>query len=132
MCKQTSFLRSSICRKKNSTMEKVNVWYILDHSPKNINFTKIQIQYCSKSRISAIVLQNSPSYNRTGNENLRTRGKQKHPANRNTGIGQVVLKDVGDLDVRLKIFMYSTQNNLNNLNGVKHKRDRKPETSGTF
>ena len=42
---------------------------------------------------------------------------------------QVVPKDVRDLDARLKIFMYSTQEDLDRLNGDKKKRGRKPKAS---
>ena len=42
---------------------------------------------------------------------------------------QVVPKDVRDLDARLKMFMYSTQEDLDKLNGVKKKRGRKPKAS---
>jgi len=48
-----------------------------------------------------------------------------------TDIRQVVPKDVRDLDARLKVFMYSTQDDLDKLNGVKHKRGWKPKASGT-
>ena len=44
-------------------------------------------------------------------------------------IRQVVPKDVRDLDARLKLFMYSNQDDLDKLNGVKRKRGRKPKAS---
>ena len=46
-----------------------------------------------------------------------------------TEIRQVVPKDLRDLDARLKVFMYSTQDDLDKLNGVKKKRGRKPKAS---
>ena len=39
-------------------------------------------------------------------------------------IRQVVSKNLSNLDTGLKVFMYSTQNNLDKSNGVKNK-DRK-------
>lgn len=45
-----------------------------------------------------------------------------------TEIRHVVPKDLRDLDVRLKAFMYNTQDDLDKLNGVK-KRGRKPKAS---
>ena len=44
-------------------------------------------------------------------------------------IRQVVPKDLRDLDARLKVFMYSTQDDLDKLNSVKKKRGRKPKAS---
>jgi len=46
-------------------------------------------------------------------------------------IRQAVPKDVGDLDARLRLFMYSTRDDLDRLNGMKHKRDGKPKVSGS-
>ena len=46
-----------------------------------------------------------------------------------TEIGHVMPKDLRDLDVRLKAFMYNTQDDLDKLNGVKKKRGRKPKAS---
>lgn len=45
-------------------------------------------------------------------------------------IRQVVPKDLRDLDARLKVFMYSTQEDLDRLMGVRMKRGRKPKASG--
>lgn len=44
---------------------------------------------------------------------------------------QVVPKDVRELDARLKLFMYSTQEDLDRLNGVRRKRGRKPKASAS-
>lgn len=44
-------------------------------------------------------------------------------------IRQVVPKDLRDLDVRLKVFMYGTKDDLDKLNVVKKKRGRKPKAS---
>ena len=44
-------------------------------------------------------------------------------------IRQIVPKDLRDLDGRLKVFMYSTQDDLDKLNSVKKKRGRKPKAS---
>jgi hypothetical protein len=44
-------------------------------------------------------------------------------------IRQTVPKDVRDLDARLGMFMYSTREDLDRLNGVKRKRGRKPKAS---
>ena len=46
-----------------------------------------------------------------------------------TEIRDVMPKDLRDLDVRLKAFMYNTQDDLDKLNGVKKKRGRKPKAS---
>ena len=46
-----------------------------------------------------------------------------------TKIRHVMPKDLRDLDVRLKAFMYNTQDDLDKLNGVKKKRGRKPKAS---
>ena len=45
-------------------------------------------------------------------------------------IRQVVPKDVRDLDARLGLFMYSTQDDRDRLLGIKKKRGRKPKASG--
>jgi transposase len=42
-----------------------------------------------------------------------------------------VTKDVRDLDARLRLFMYSTRDDLDRLNGMKHKRGGKPKASGS-
>jgi len=41
----------------------------------------------------------------------------------------VVPKDVRDLDAKLGVFMYSTPEDRDRLNGVKKKRGRKPKAS---
>lgn len=46
-----------------------------------------------------------------------------------TEIRQVVPKDVRDLDARLGVFMYSTQEDQDRLRGIKKKRGRKPKAS---
>lgn len=46
-----------------------------------------------------------------------------------TGVRQVVPKDLRDLDARLKVFMYSTPEDLDKLNGIRKKRGRKPKAS---
>ena len=46
-----------------------------------------------------------------------------------TEIRHVMPEDLRDLDVRLKAFMYNTQDDLDKLNGVKKKRGRKPKAS---
>ena len=46
-----------------------------------------------------------------------------------TKIRHVMPKDLRDPDVRLKAFMYNTQDDLDKLNGVKKKRGRKPKAS---
>ena len=47
-------------------------------------------------------------------------------------IRQTVPKDVRDLDAKLGMFMYSTREDLDRLNGVKKKRVRKPLASCPF
>lgn len=42
----------------------------------------------------------------------------------------VVPKDVRNLDNRLNLFMYSTQDGRDKLLGIKKKRGRKPKASG--
>ena len=46
-----------------------------------------------------------------------------------TEIRQVVPKDVRDLDARLGVFMYSTQEDQDKLKGIRKKRGRKPKAS---
>ena len=46
-----------------------------------------------------------------------------------TEVRQVVPKDLRDLDARLKVFMYSTPEDLDKVNCVKKKRGRKPKAS---
>ena len=46
-------------------------------------------------------------------------------------VRQTVPKDVRELDARLKLFMYSTPEDPDRLNGIKKKRGRKPKASGS-
>ena len=46
-----------------------------------------------------------------------------------TEIRQVVPKGVRDLDARLDVFMYSTQEDQDRLEEIEKRRDRKPKAS---
>ncbi len=48
----------------------------------------------------------------------------------NADIRQIVPKDVRDLDARLGVFLYSTQEDRDRIAGIRKKRGRKPKASG--
>lgn len=89
-----------------------------------ITFVAMMVRF----EISKLLEENGLSPHTTPEDVLDTYGTMKVMAG-NADIRQIVPKDVRELDAQLGLFLYSTQDDRDRLNGIKKKRGRKPRAS---